>query len=80
MEVGGGGRERDSGDQRWRKVGEAASVWCEKVMATPRRTRARLLSQQKWSLQGIFGCPPQIGSFSRGLLEYYTIFSLGIHI
>jgi len=33
----GGGRERGSGDRRWREVGEAASVRCGEVMATPCR-------------------------------------------
>jgi len=35
VEVGGGGRERGSGDRRWREVGEAASVRCGEVMVTP---------------------------------------------
>ena len=61
MEVGGGGRERDSENQRWREMGEAAFVRCEEVIATPRRMEAGLLGQQEWSLQERFMCPPQIG-------------------
>ena len=66
MEVGGGGRERGSENQRWREMGEAAFVRCEEVIATPRRMGAGLLGQQEWGLQGRFGCPPQIGGSSRG--------------
>ena len=47
-------------------MGEAAFVRCEEVIATPRRMGAGLLGQQEWSLQGRFGCPPQIGGSSRG--------------
>jgi len=46
-EVGGRGREHGSGDRRWREVGEAASVRCDEVMATPRRIGVGLLGQQK---------------------------------
>ena len=45
VEVGGGGRECGSGDQRWIEVGEAAFVWCGKVMIIPRRMEAGLLCQ-----------------------------------
>ena len=47
VEVGGGGRERGSGDRCCREVGEAASVWCGEVMVTPRRMVAKLLGQQE---------------------------------
>ena len=43
----GGGRERGSGDRRWRDIGEAASVRCGEVMATPRRMGVGLLGQQE---------------------------------
>ena len=45
MEVRGGGREHGSGNQRWREMGEAAFVWCEEVIVTPRRMGAGLLGQ-----------------------------------
>jgi len=45
VEVRGGGREHDSGNQRWREMGEAAFVWCEEVIVTPRRMGAGLLGQ-----------------------------------
>jgi hypothetical protein len=47
VKVRGGGRECGSRDRRWREVGEAASVRCEEVMATPHRMGAGLLGQQK---------------------------------
>jgi len=47
-------------------MGEAAFVRCDEVIATPRRMGAGLLGQQEWGLHGRFGCPPQIGAFSRG--------------
>ena len=43
VEVEGGGRERGSGDRRWREVGEAASIRCEEVITTPRRMGVGLL-------------------------------------
>ena len=45
MEVGGGGRERGSENQRWREMGEAVFVRCEEVIGTPRRMGAGLLGQ-----------------------------------
>jgi len=62
VEVGGEGRERGSGDWRWREVDEAASLWCGEIMVTPHRMRTELLGQQKWSLLRRFGWPPQIRS------------------
>jgi hypothetical protein len=47
VEIEDGGRKRGSGDRYWRKVGEAASVWCGEVMVTPRKMGAGLLDQQE---------------------------------
>ena len=69
MEVGGGGRERGSGDRHWREMGEAASVWCGKVMATPCIMGLGCWANGNEVCRSDLGAHPKLGALVGALLE-----------